>query len=372
MSGPRVLVIGGYGGFGARLARRLAGDGWTVLVAGRSLARAQAFAATLPAALGLAADRTGDLAPALALHRPLLVVDAAGPFQGSSYAVADACIAAGVHYLDLADGRDFVCGIGALDRAARAAGVAVISGASSVPALSGAVVRELEQGFTSLDRIELAISASDRAVAGTSVATAILGYAGHPVVLRRGGRAVERTGWHELRRVRYAVPGAPPLRRLVALVDVPDHALLAQRSAGGPATTFRAGPEFAFQVLAVWLLSWAVKWGWVKSLAPLAPWLRPLQRLTAWACSDRSAMMVEVWGEGAVQRWTLIAEHGDGPEIPVLAAQLLARKIAGGELVAGARDAGALLALAEFAPLFAGLAIRSATTRSQPALRRSG
>jgi hypothetical protein len=46
---------------------------------------------------------------------PHLVIDAAGPFQGSDYRVPSACIAAAIPYLDLADARDFVCGIGALD-----------------------------------------------------------------------------------------------------------------------------------------------------------------------------------------------------------------------------------------------------------------
>ena len=69
MSGPRVLVLGGYGGFGARLCRRLAADGWTVLVAGRNAAKALDLAATLPGGEGLAADRNGDLAPLLARHR---------------------------------------------------------------------------------------------------------------------------------------------------------------------------------------------------------------------------------------------------------------------------------------------------------------
>ena len=61
--------------------------------------------------------------------------------------VPRACIAAGIHYLDLADARDFVGRIGALDAAARAAGVAIISGASSLPALSGAVARRLAAGM---------------------------------------------------------------------------------------------------------------------------------------------------------------------------------------------------------------------------------
>jgi hypothetical protein len=198
------------------------------------------------------------------------------------------------------------------------------------------------------------------------------------VPLWRGGGWRTATGWHELRRARYAVPGAAPLSRLVALVDVPDHAILPQTVPGQPETTFRAGPEFAFQVLAIWLLSRTVKWGWVKSLAPLAPWLRPLQRLTAWACSERSAMMVELSGGGETRRWTLLAEAGDGPEVPTLAAQLLARRIAAGTLAAGARDAGGELDLAEFEPLFDELAIRTALSpagspsRECPPRRRAG
>ena len=43
----RILVIGGYGGFGARLSRRLAAAGHHVLVAGRSADKAARFAATL-------------------------------------------------------------------------------------------------------------------------------------------------------------------------------------------------------------------------------------------------------------------------------------------------------------------------------------
>lgn len=364
MSSPgAALVLGGYGGFGARLARRLAGDGWRVLIAGRNLAKAEACAATMPMAQGLIADRNGDLTAVLARHRPDLVVDAAGPFQGSDYRVALACIAAGAHYLDLADARDFVCGIGQLDRAAQAAGVAIISGASSVPALSGAVLRELAHGMERVDSIELAISASDRATAGASVATAILGYAGREIAVWDDHHWRTGTGWQELHRQHYTVGTGTPLKRIVALVDVPDHALWPARFPGRPATRFRAGPEFSHQVVGIWALSWLVKWGLLGSLAKLAPLLRPLQRLTGWMCGDRSAMAASVQGLAAGQlvgrNWTLVAEDGDGPEVPTLAAQLLARRIAQGDLACGARDAGAELALADFAPLFEELAIRT-------------
>ena len=38
---------------------------------------------------------------------PGLVIHCVGPFQGQDYRVANAALAAGAHYLDLADGRQF-------------------------------------------------------------------------------------------------------------------------------------------------------------------------------------------------------------------------------------------------------------------------
>jgi NAD(P)-dependent dehydrogenase (short-subunit alcohol dehydrogenase family) len=358
----KVLVLGGYGGFGARLSRRLAQDGWHVLVAGRNGSKAADFAATLPDATGIYADRDGDLAGLLDAHLPTLLIDAAGPFQGSSYRVAQACIAAGVDYLDLADARDFVCGIGRLDATAKAAGVRIISGASSVPTLSGAVLRDLCAGMDSVTLVEMAISASNRATAGPSVAAAILSAAGKPLKLWRGQRWQTTFGWQESRHVTFAVNGVERIHRRVALTDIPDHEIVPAVLPGNPATRFLAGPEFAFQTRAVSALGWLVRLGWFRSLIPLARWLLPLQRLTGWAGSDRSAMLVEAKGVVGsalqIRKWTLIADKGDGPEIPVLAAQLIARMLAKGKIEPGARDASALLLLADFQPLFDALAIQ--------------
>ncbi|MBS0482773.1 MAG: SDR family NAD(P)-dependent oxidoreductase [Proteobacteria bacterium] len=368
MTGKRVLVIGGYGGFGARLARRLAEDGWFVLVGGRNADKARAMAATLPRGEGLAIDRTAIGAMALTGLKLDLVIDAAGPFQTSGMGVITACIVARIPYLDLADAREFVGRVNAFDADAKAAGIAVISGASSVPALSGAVLRDLMAGLDTASSVDLAISASDRATAGTSVSSAILSYAGQPIRLWNGQGWRLATGWHRIRREVFHLRGLPPLKRLVALVDVPDHDLVPQMLPGRPAVTFRAGPEFAFQLIGIWLLSWIVAWRWTGSLVPLAPLLRRLQRLTAPLCSDRSAMSVtlcaEAGGRKVIRRWTLLADRGDGPEVPVLAAHLLARRIASGTLAPGARHAGGELALSDFDPLFARLAIVTGTESS--------
>lgn len=360
----RILVLGGYGGFGARISRRLAAAGHEVLVAGRSGARARRFCATVAGTLPLALDRR-DIAQALADHRPTVVVDASGPFQAMDHRVPQACVAASVHYCDIADGRDFVCGIGALDPLAKAARVAVVAGASSVPALSGAVVRALGEGVDRVEAIEMAISGSNRATAGPAVAAAILGQVGRRLRLRRAGRWVDRFGWQEMRRQDFAIRGTTPVRqRLVALVDVPDLQLMPERLAGHPACSFSAGTELDVQNVVLWLASWPVRWGWISSLTALTHWLEPLQRLTRRWGTDRSAMIVSLFGERGdkriERRWTLIADDGDGPEIPALSVPPLVERILSGAEHPGARDAGQSLDLTDFAAAFASLSIRSA------------
>lgn len=363
----RILVIGGYGGFGARLTRRLLGAGHEVIVAGRSADKGAAFCAGLAGCEAVVADRADGIGMVMARVRPDLVIDAAGPFQASGYTVPEACIAMRIPYLDLADARDFVAGIASLDKAARAAGVAVVTGASSEPALSGAVARKLAEGMEAVAQVEIVISASNRAVGGASVARAILSYVGKPLRLWRGRRWGKGFGWQELRRARLAVAGQPALTRWVALADVPSHDLLPATLSGRPSVTFRAGTELGFQMLALWLASWPVRWRWIDSLEPAARWLIPLQRLTRRVGSDRSAMAVTLRGGRVERRWTLVASRGDGPEVPTFAAAILAEEILAGRVAPGARDAAGLLTLDQFEPLFAPLAIGHETREREVA-----
>src|SRR5262245_26215039 len=129
-----VLIIGGYGTFGGRLAELLAREPrLSLIIAGRSRERAERFAARL----GPGADRRDEsLRSVLARLSPDIVVDASGPFQAygdAPYRLVEACVALGIDYLDLADASDFVAGIGRFDAAARRENVFVLSGTSSLP-----------------------------------------------------------------------------------------------------------------------------------------------------------------------------------------------------------------------------------------------
>jgi hypothetical protein len=386
MEAFRVVVIGGTGAFGARVCRLLARHAEiTLLIAGRSRRAADELAAELGrlhrrgdiAGVRLDLDAAG-WADDLARLRPKAVIHTAGPFQSSDYRVAEACIRLGAHYIDLADARAFVCGVGVLDAAARAAGVLVTSGASSVPALSAAVVDRLVAGLPRVDAIDIAITPGNHAPRGRATVAAILSYVGRPLRLWRDGAWTDGIGWQDLhRRAVTLSDGATLGRRWFALCDVPDLALFPDRYGARQRVAFHAGLELALLHLGLWLLSWPVRWGWLRALTPWAGALRWLAEGVRWVGSDRGGMLVDVAGRDAdgravTRRWRLLAEAGDGPWIPALAAVALVRKLARGDAATcGAMPCLGLLSADDILAEAERLAVRWAYDEAHPLYRRS-
>src|SRR5438105_2009523 len=220
----RIVILGGYGNFGARVARALAAEpDIQLIVAGRDVGSASRFVHTLGdtaakvEAIGLD-HRASDFPANLRALRPNLVVHASGPFQGQDYHAARAAIDAGAHYLDLADGRAFVTGITTLDAAARERGVVVITGASTLPALSSAVVDSLLPAFSRMDSIEICIAPGQKTPRGRATMEAILSYCGRAFEELNDGAWRQVYGWQGLRRWRHPELGV----RWAARCDVPD------------------------------------------------------------------------------------------------------------------------------------------------------
>ena len=190
----QILIVGASGVFGSRLARLAARErGVRLTLGGRRREPLDALAAALGSGV-MPLDR--DRVTAGELGGFDMVVDCAGPFQGSRTNLIEQCIAARVDYVDLADSRAFVGSIGGFAAAAKRAGTAVIAGASSIPALSHAVLDDLTQGWRRVDSIRVGIFPGNRAPRGRSVVEAILSYVGRPVRVFRGGGWSEVPGWH--------------------------------------------------------------------------------------------------------------------------------------------------------------------------------
>lgn len=338
----RVLIIGGYGNFGGYIARSLGADaGIQLLIGGRSADKASAFCAGLESANpaeGHAIDIDGDLGGALARIRPDIVVHTTGPFQSQDYRVARACIAEGAHYLDLADARAFVAGIGELDADARRAGVLVVSGASSVPCLTAAVVDAYLPAFERLETLDYGISAAQHTNRGLATTSAVLSYVGKPFTMLKDGAMQPRHGWEDTHAVRYPELGL----RLFGNCDIPDLALFPGRYPSLRTMRFAAGHELKLLHLGTRALGALVRAGMVASLSRHAEALLRLAFLFDRFGSGRSGFHMFMGGVGAggvpiLKRFFVVARSGHGPFIPCMPAILLARRLArGGEARRGA------------------------------------
>ena len=357
-SASKVLVLGAAGGFGRRILRSLAVTTDLPLIAmGRHAATLEALALEVGSARVRVevCDATSINAKYLRALAPAVVIDTVGPFQWRDKSLATLCISLGIHYIDLADDRRYVAQIDTLNASARAAGVLVVSGASTVPALSSAVVDELKAGITGNFTLDIGISPGFRGPRGIATIRSVLSYVGRPIPVWRAGSMRESIGWSERRTYRYPPPvGA----RDLSLVDVPDVALFPQRYAGLSGLDVRAGLEVSFVHRSLGLLGWLVRAGALQNLQPLAPWLKRAANVFDRFGSDRGAMHVSLLGtdsvKGPVRRtWTLVAGRGDGPEIPGTAAALLTRKLLGREndrplSTRGAMPCVGLITLREF------------------------
>jgi saccharopine dehydrogenase-like NADP-dependent oxidoreductase len=358
-----VVVLGGYGNFGQVIVRKLAAiAGMRVWVAGRDLAKAEALAAqTGTQALQLDMNAP-DLVERLGALGAQLLISTAGPFQRQDYRVARAAIEAGLHYADLADARAFVCAIGELDAAAKAAGVLVCGGASSVPALAGGVIDSLLPRFSRLDDIWHGISSSEK-TPGASTLAAVLDYCGKPFQQWRDGAWREVFGWQGLARHDFPAPLGP---RWVANCDIPDLQLFPARYPGVRSVRFSAGVGLRLTQFGTWALAWLVRAGLLRSAVPLTHFLHRRAVSVESFGDGRSGMFVRLSGLDQAGQpltlcWELLAENNDGPNIPCMAAVALARKLAAGTLNArGAMPCLGLLTLGEYLAELDGLAISSA------------
>ena len=374
----KLLILGGYGVFGGRLAELISDiDGLTVLICGRTEDKAKAFCAKrsgqtrfIPYQL----DRA-DIAAALKEQTPDIVIDASGPFQDygeAPYSVVQACIEAGVNYLDFADASDFVFGISAFDAQAKAAGVTVLSGVSSFPVLTAAVLREMGKTMT-VKSVTGGIAPSPYAGIGLNVMRAVVGYAGGPVTLKRGGKEVTAYGLTESLRYTVATPGHVPLRNIhYSLVEVPDLQVIPRDMPEIDDIWMGAGPvpEFLHRILnGLAKFRTALK---LPSFTPFSPLFYRILNLMKFG-EHRGGMFVQAVGErdgkAVTQSWHLLAEGDDGPYIPSMAVESILRKWLSGERPnTGARPATRALELDDYYALFEGRTIYAALREDDEAL----
>ena len=355
----KTLVLGGYGNFGSRICRALAGDpSLQILVGGRDHHRATMLAKELgQGAIGVAIDlNSPEFTQILRQLGVELLIHTAGPFQQQAYGVAQAAASEGAHYIDLADGRRFVCDFPqATDTAFRTANRIGITGASTVPALSSAVVNDLCKGWQRIDVIDTCIAPAQTAPRGQATLAAVLSYCGESIPVWNNGQWQLQRGWSAPSEVRFA-----RLRsRLGAICDIPDLELFPAQYRVSQRVMFRAAVEVGLAQRVFAVLATLRAWGVIAQPAKLAGLLNNSARALDFLGSSLGGMVVRVEGldaSGHLARraWHIAADNDHGPEIPCMAAILLARRLAKRQkMAAGAFACMGILQLGEFEPEFA-------------------
>ncbi len=370
----RVLIIGGYGTFGLRLAKLLKSEAeLEIILAGRTFTKAQAACQSLADSAAnyapLTLDRNAPLAAQIAQleHPPNIIVDCSGPFQlyaqeqpdKQSYHVARYAISIGAHYFDIADGADFVAGISALDKPAKAAGVSVISGLSTYPCLTMATSLELSKDMDSVTHIKAGIVPSAKVAMGRSVLEAVMSYAGQPIGSGRFGLI---DGFNQT----IAVPAEPPMPRLpFSVIEAPDRYIAPQIYGPDVDVQLCAGSQPASLHYMLRGLARLSKWGVLPRLGLFSGLLYTVQSQIKLG-DARSGMFVRVDGtkDGAAtaRKWGVIANADTGPNIPVLPVLIIIKRLlAAKPLPLGAAHSAAIVSLADYESAFKALNIKSGT-----------
>lgn len=314
-----VLIMGASGVFGTRFAQHLAHHSdFKLILAARTAAPLKALAMTLPGnPLWQAFDRAD--AP-LGEIKPWAVVDCSGPFQSTDYNFAKACIESGAYFVDLADAKDYLAGFAtALDDLAKANNVTALTGASSTPALSSAVVTALSQNWQQIDTVDIAITPGGKSDVGRAVIQAIMSYAGREIAAYDHGQHSTTIGWKGATRL--TIPGLGT--RLVSPVETFDIPYLAHKAR--KRITFSAGLESRIEHRGLNTVAWLRARGLFPDPTRFLSLFLIARRLTRLTTSDTGGMHVrlsgcDASGSPAQAEWTLIAKKNQGLFVPIMAA----------------------------------------------------
>ena len=185
------LIYGANGYTGRLAAEHAVASGLSPVLAGRRRDEVQPLAERL----GLDC-RVFDLespASVLAGIRGMsAILHAAGPFSATSRPMVDACLQAGIHYVDVTGEIAVFEAVADRDHEAKAAGVMLLPGAGFDVVPSDCLAAHVKRRLPGATRLRLAIGGLGGISRGTSMT--MLERAGRGTVVRRGARLVELPG----------------------------------------------------------------------------------------------------------------------------------------------------------------------------------
>ena len=221
----RIVVLGGTGRFGGAVVELLRGEGMAPLVAARGGSSGSGRGTTRAGAAvpDLRLDAEDPDALRAALLPGDIVVDAAGPFQVRTAALAAAAVDVGCDVIDLSDSLVHFERIEALRAQIEAQGIRVLTSCSSVTTVLATLIRA--SGVHDPARVSVYLAPASRVTATEGTGGSLRHSLGRPIRILRGGRLVEARGWRSSRP--FTMP--PPIGRARGFLLESVHAATLQR-----------------------------------------------------------------------------------------------------------------------------------------------
>lgn len=334
----KVMILGAAGNFGSKIAKKLAYADIPLILVGRNQQNLHILKHDIEqdypkSSLQLVTfDIEVEITKKLHEFKPFIVINTCGPFQKSNYNVALASINLGIHYIDLADCRKFVNDFTLnLNNIAEQKKCLAVTGASTVPCLSSAVLEYFKPEFNSMDSLIFGITPGQRTKKGLATTASVLSYLGKQLNFYPGLKD-KIYGWQDLYLQAYPVIG----KRWMANCDIPDLDLLPKHY-GLKFIKFSAGMESITLHFGMWLFSWLVRFKLINHLENYAEPLLKLSSLLDYFGTDEGGMHMIIRGKdksgkSKIVKWFIIARKNHGPCIPAIPAIILTKKLIKNEI----------------------------------------
>jgi hypothetical protein len=322
----RVVILGGAGAVGMRVARLLAEmHDVELMISGRDHQRTTQFTDEL--AEGGAFVRAigpDDIPGLLARENPALLIDVSAGFHGRSLAIPQACVRFRVPYIDVAADAGFSQSVRTLNAAAIAAGVPVLSGAGISPCVTFAAIDAIAASMTSVEAVRVVMCPGNQQPFGPASFATLLARAGKRFQWRRDGKTRSAVGWQHTRSEMLPEIG----RRAVYAMETPEIALVQERWPDLREATAHASLELSGLQISLRLLSFLARRG--VDLTRHSAMLETLARTVGHLGSKRFVLRVALQGRSGgrelIERsWTMLAD--DGGRLAATPAITLARRI---------------------------------------------
>lgn len=330
---PKIVVYGGNGFFGRLLVEDLLRYSQaTVIVASRSGKQIEGLPFG-PRVAYVQSDIQDSQSVRQTIAGAQVAIGCIGPFQQLPLNLLRACIEQKIHYVDVADDRDFVERACQLAAQIEDAGIIAFPGCSVVPGLSTLLTGYAAQTLDRIQGVRISITPGTRNPRGRGSFLCLFDTAGKEFLVPSAAGPRPLIGWSEPRQVEF--PSPIGLRTVYSVVDIADY-WAQPHYFDTQDVEFKIGSEVAALNRAFSALAGLRRALHIHRLEWAMPIARALVAAAAVLGTTRGALLVEVKGslpdgrESEITYSIFAAKKGE--IIPALLPSLAAQMILAGEI----------------------------------------